>query len=98
MGLMTPGPNARRSFFLTQSRVWPIEMGRSASHLPTPAPRSTHAHALHGLYGGQPAPQGHLHDIGDALVNWWNLDHANILNSSFYMGLFCGGLLLCSYF
>src|SRR5262252_8486204 len=35
MSLMTPARSRRFFFWLTQSRLWPIEMGRSASHLPT---------------------------------------------------------------
>lgn len=34
----------------------------------------------------------------DGLVNWWDHDHVSILDRSFNMGLFAGGLMLCSHF
>jgi hypothetical protein len=34
----------------------------------------------------------------DALVNWWNTDHASILDRTFNAGLFVGGLMLVEQF
>lgn len=36
--------------------------------------------------------------IRDGLLNWWRQDHAQILDRSFTMGLFAGGLALVSHF
>lgn len=34
----------------------------------------------------------------DGLANWWDRDRVSILDRSFNMGLFAGGLMLCSHF